>query len=146
MSRRACIQCRQTASLIMGSTVFCGVARIRCRQGKSHADAMVVICLYSMLIYSPIKSPKSLIFFFQIEKFKSSGDFFFFSLLHIAIYIAEKKKYRNVSFFQYRAALLLIIRTKLNVIYGFFVKCTERLTKKWPNLPDITLLLYRIES
>ncbi len=46
-----------------GSTVFCGVARVRCRQGKSHADAMVVICLFSMLIYSPIKSPQSLIFF-----------------------------------------------------------------------------------
>ncbi len=38
-----------------------------CRQGKSHADAMVVICLFSMLIYSPIKSPQSLILFLQID-------------------------------------------------------------------------------
>ncbi len=52
---------------------------------------MFVICLFSMLIYSPTKSPQSLIKKknLQIELFKSSGDFFF----HIAIYKSQKKKY-----------------------------------------------------
>ncbi len=86
----------------MGSTVFCGVSRVRCRQGKSHADAMVVICLFSMLIYSPIKSPQSLIFFLQIE-IKIIWWFFFF--FHIAIHIAEKQNIAMRVFFQYRAAL-----------------------------------------
>ncbi len=71
------------------------------RQGKSHADAMVVICLFSMLIYSPIKSPQSLIFFFQTEILKSCL-FVFSSYRNI---YCRKTKYRNVSFFQYRAAL-----------------------------------------
>ncbi len=47
----------------------------------------VLICLFSMLIYPPTKSPQSLTIFFQVELFKSSGDFFL--------------SYHNVSFLQY---------------------------------------------
>ncbi len=60
--------------------------------------SMFVICLFSMLIYSPTKSPQSLIIF-PIELFKSSGALFIYFIFHIAIYIAEITKYRNVIFF-----------------------------------------------
>ncbi len=39
-----------------------------------------------MLMYTPTKSPQALTILFQIELFKSSGDFLF----HITIYKAEK--------------------------------------------------------
>ncbi len=55
---------------------------------------MLVICLFPMLIYSPTKSPQSLLFYFfsQIELFKSSGDLkkiYIYIYIHIAVYIAE---------------------------------------------------------
>ncbi len=64
---------------------------------------MFVISLFSILIYSPTKSPQSLIIFFQIELFKSSGEFFiFFSYRNIY----RRKQTLQCEFFQYRAALI----------------------------------------
>ncbi len=57
---------------------------------------LFVICLFSMLIYSPTTSPQSLIFFFQIELFKSSGVFIF---SYRNIY-RRKKKISQCEFFQ----------------------------------------------
>ncbi len=69
--------------------------------------SMFVICLF---FYANLLAYKIMIidyFFFQIELFKSSGVFFF--LFHIAIYIAEIQNITMWVFFQYRAALVVII-------------------------------------
>ncbi len=57
-----------------------------------------------MLIYSPIKSPQSLIFFFLQIEIKIIWWLLLFLFSYRNIY-SRKTKYRNVSFFQYRAAL-----------------------------------------
>ncbi len=52
---------------------------------------MFVICLFYILIYSPSKSAQTLIIFFQIELFKSSGDIFFYILYKYRNIFQEKK-------------------------------------------------------
>ncbi len=52
--------------------------------------SMFVIC-FSMLIHSPTQSLKSLIIFFQIDLFKSSGDFYFILKNVISQNILHKK-------------------------------------------------------
>ncbi len=68
------------------------------------------ICYSSKgFIYSPTKSPQY--FFPQIEIFKSSCEVFSFFVYNRNIY-RRKTKDRNVSFFQYHAALVVTLPIK----------------------------------